>query len=83
MPVTLTDDVLKAAGMTEGEALVEIACRFFDTGRLSKFDASRLAGLSRLEFEAELMKRNLSLIHIDEEYWRQELESLRRFERQE
>ena len=41
-------DILKEAGLTESDALVEFACRLFDAGRLSKAAAARLCGLERL-----------------------------------
>jgi predicted HTH domain antitoxin len=78
MPLTISDEVLKAAGLTEEQARIEIACRLFDAGKLTMTHASRLAGLSRDEFTGELMDRNMPVHRIDEEYWRQELESLKK-----
>jgi predicted HTH domain antitoxin len=81
MPVTISDDVLKQANLSERDALIEIACRLFDADKLTKTQASRLAGLSRIDFEAELVRRGLPVIHIDDEYWEQELKSLQRIDR--
>lgn len=78
MPVVISDETLKQAGLTEREMKVEIACRLFDAGKLSKPMAGRLAGLSRVEFEDALLERGLPLIHVDDEYVRQELEMARR-----
>ena len=50
MPLTIPDEELAAAGLSE----------------------------ARLEFEAALLERNLPLIRVDESYWRQELESMKR-----
>ena len=35
MPVVISDETLKQAGLTEREAVVEIACRLFDAGKLA------------------------------------------------
>jgi predicted HTH domain antitoxin len=81
MPVTIPDETVREAGVSERDMLIEIACRLFDADKLSKPAASRLAGLSRIEFENELVSRSLPIIHIDEEYMRQELHSLEQLRR--
>ena len=42
MPLVIPDDALRAAGMDEREAKVEIACRWFDEGKLAIGHATRL-----------------------------------------
>lgn len=59
MPVVISDETLKQAGMTEREAVVEIACRLFDAEKLALWPAAKMAGLSRVEFEQELMNRKI------------------------
>ena len=59
LTLTLSDDVLKQAGMTAEEARIEIACRLFDAGKLHLWPAAQLAQMSRDEFEAELMRRKI------------------------
>jgi predicted HTH domain antitoxin len=83
MNLTIPDDILSKAGMTERDVRIEVACRLFDARKLGKSAASRLAGLSRIDFEEELIKRNLPILHLDEEYWRQEMESLKASEERE
>lgn len=61
MPLTISDEVLKQAGMTEQEARVEIACRLFDAGKLALWPAAQLAGMTRIAFEAELMDRKIPI----------------------
>jgi predicted HTH domain antitoxin len=78
MPVTITDDMLSAAGMSEEEAKLEIACRLYDAGRLTMPAATRWAGVDRTTFETALLQRGLPLIRIDEKYWEQEREGLKR-----
>ncbi|MDA0838259.1 MAG: UPF0175 family protein [Planctomycetota bacterium] len=61
MPITIADELLLEAGMNEGEARIEIACRLFEAGKLSLPAAGRWAALSRTEIEQELMQRKISL----------------------
>lgn len=78
MPLTITDEMLAAAGLSENEARLEIACRLYDAGKLTMPEATRWAGVSRTAFESALLERGLSLIRLDEDYWQQEVESFRR-----
>ncbi|MCC7292150.1 MAG: UPF0175 family protein [Phycisphaerales bacterium] len=61
MTISLPDDILSQAGLTEREALIEFACRLFDGDRLDLFTAARLAGLSRAEIEAQLRARGIAV----------------------
>ena len=45
MPLLISDETLKALGMTEQEAKVEIVCRWFDAGKMSFGHAAEFAGL--------------------------------------
>ena len=55
------DDVLKTAGLTESEAIVELACRLFETGRLTLWPSARLAGLDRVAMEEALAARGIPI----------------------
>ena len=68
----IPDSVLKSSGLNEKEMRIEIACRLFDAQTLGKSEASRMCGLTRDEFNSELMKRNLPLIRYTEEMWEQD-----------
>jgi predicted HTH domain antitoxin len=76
MPLTIPDELLAQAHLTEQEARVEIACHLYDARRISKAAASRLAGLSRVAFEEELLHRGLPLIRYTEEMFRQDLAAI-------
>jgi predicted HTH domain antitoxin len=78
MPLTIPDELLEEAGLSEPEARIEIACRFYDAGKLTMPQATHWAGLSRTEFEAALLHRHLPLIRVNERWWQQEVESLER-----
>jgi len=61
MPLTLSDDILKKAGMSAEEARVEIACRLFDAEKLALWPAAQLAEMTRVEFEEELHRRRIPI----------------------
>jgi predicted HTH domain antitoxin len=62
MPVVISDDILQHANLSEREALIEIACHLYDAQRIGKGLAARLAGLTRPEFDDELVRRGLPVI---------------------
>ena len=61
MTITIPDDILAHAGLTEHDALAEFACRLFDAGKIDLPTAARLAGLSRPVLEAELRARGIAI----------------------
>src|SRR5207244_3804846 len=70
MTLSIPDDILREAGLTEREALTELACRLFDAEKLDFNAAARLAGLGRPELERELLARKLPIVHYGEEEFR-------------
>ncbi len=77
MPLTLSDEVLKQAGLTEQEARVEFACHLFDTGKLALWPAAQLAGMTRVEFEDELNQRRIPIYRMTLEEFQSDLKTLR------
>ena len=61
MPLTISDDILHEAGLSEDEARTEIACRLFDLGRLTLWAAARWAGMARTRFEDQALRRGIPL----------------------
>jgi len=78
MPVTIPDQLLAEAGLSERDARLEIACRLYDAGKLTMPQATRLAEIDRIEFEGALLERGLPLLRVDERYWAQEVQGLDR-----
>lgn len=78
MPLTITDDMLLSAGLSETEAKLEIACRLYGAAKLSLPEATRWAGVNRTEFEAALLARGLPLVRVDETYWQAEIDNMQR-----
>jgi predicted HTH domain antitoxin len=72
MTLFIPDDILREAGLTEREALIEFSCRLFDAGMLSKSSAARLCGLERTDFEAELYRRGLTVYRTTLEDYEQD-----------
>lgn len=76
MVLHIREDILSQAGLSERDALIEFACRLFDAGKLPLWPAAELAGLSRVEFEGELLRRGLPVHRVTEESLRRDLRSL-------
>lgn len=81
MPVVISDEVLTEAGLSEREALIEIACRLFDLEKLALWPASKLAGLSRVEMESELMKRRIPVYRPTVEDLMEDLKAIEHLEK--
>jgi predicted HTH domain antitoxin len=81
MPLVIPDEALKAAGMNEHEAKIEIACRWFDAGKLTIGHAARLAGMSELDFEKQLEQRGIPRYRYSDEKLQNDVESLKKLGR--
>ena len=76
MPLTIRDEILRLADMSESELMLEIAILLFSKDRLTLGQASSLAGVSQLELQRELGKRQIA-IHYDVPEFEKDVESLR------
>jgi predicted HTH domain antitoxin len=82
MPVTISDQDLRAMSMSERDARVEIACRLFEAGKLSFGHAARLADLSDELFLAELDRRSIPRYRYTEGMLAQDLQALEHMRQQ-
>lgn len=80
MSIEIPDDILSATGMSEPELMQEIAVLLFQKEKLSIGQASRLAGMSRLQFQHLLASRQIPL-HYDVAEFEADLETLREMNR--
>jgi predicted HTH domain antitoxin len=80
MPVTISDEVLTAAHLSEPELKRELALALFQQERLTLAQASRLAETTQLSFQALLAERRIP-IHYGVEEFREDLRTLRQTER--
>ncbi len=76
MSLTIPDFVLESAGMNEREGEVEIACRLFDSGRITKSAATKWLGMNRSDFEEELFKRKIPLYRLTDDDLQQDVATL-------
>ena len=75
MPVTIPDEVLAAAHMSEPELKRELALTLFQQQRLTLAQASRLAEMDQLTFQALLADRQIP-IHYGVEEFREDIRTL-------
>ena len=80
MSLTIPDEVLSAAHMTEPEIKQALALTLFQQERLTLAQASRLAGLEQLAFQALLAEREIP-IHYGIEEFHADLRTLRQMGR--
>lgn len=76
MSVTISDEVLRAAHMTEAELRQELAVMLFERDRVTLAQAARLAGMDRLLFQHLLASRDIP-IHYDVPDFEADLATLR------
>jgi len=80
MPVTISDEVLTAAHLSEPELKQELALTLFRQERLTLAQASRLAEMTQLAFQALLADRRIP-VHYGVEEFREDVRALHRPER--
>jgi predicted HTH domain antitoxin len=79
MTVTIPDDVLTAAHLSEQELKRELAIALFREERLTLGQASRLCEISQLAFQALLAERQIP-IHYGPDEFREDLRTVREME---
>ncbi|NBD33729.1 MAG: UPF0175 family protein [Cyanobacteria bacterium] len=75
MSLTISDDVLQTANMTERELLIEIAILLFEQERLTLGQASQFAKMNQVHFQRLLASRQISL-HYDVEELQEDVRTL-------
>jgi len=76
MGLTIPDEILAAARMTEAELRQEVAILLYQREKLTLAQANRLAGLNRLQFQHLLASRQIP-IHYDVAEFEEDLKVLR------
>jgi len=76
MSVVIPDEVLYTVHMTSAELIQEIAVLLYQREKLTLGQASRLAGLSQLQFQFLLASRHIP-IHYDVAEFEADLKTLR------
>ncbi len=81
MGLVIPDDILQATGMSESDLKIEIAVFLFQKEKLTLEQASRLAGLQRLQFQHLLASRKIEL-HYDIKEFDDDLQVIRKWMQQ-
>lgn len=76
MGLVVDDDMLRLAGLSEADALVEFACRLYQADRISLPLGARLARLSRPAFEGELRRRGIAVYVVTRDDFEHDLRTL-------
>lgn len=80
MSVLIPDEVVHATGLSAAELMQEIAILLFQKEKLSIGQASRLAGMTRLQFQHLLASRQIPL-HYDASDFEADIATLREMKR--
>jgi predicted HTH domain antitoxin len=75
MSLVISDELLKAAKVSEDELMQEIVLLLFQQDKLTLGKASHLLGMSQMEFQELLASRKICL-HYDVEEFREDIKSL-------
>ena len=75
--MVISDDILQAAHLTEGELRIEIAVALFAQERLTLGQGARLAQLPQLDFQKILAARRIP-VHYDVAEFEEDLKTLDR-----
>jgi len=74
------EDIIQATRMSDKELKQEIAIMLFQKEKLTLGQASRLAGMSHIQFQHLLASREIP-VHYDVDEFEEDLETLRRLGR--
>lgn len=74
--MNIPDEILQAAHMSEAEMLQEVALLLYGKEKITLSQASRLAGMDRLQFQHLLASRGIS-VNFDIHDFEQDLGTLR------
>jgi predicted HTH domain antitoxin len=77
MSFTISDDLVHATGMSQGELALEIALMLFEKDKLTLGQASHLAGVSQFQFQHLLASRQIP-VHYDVSDLEEDVETLRK-----
>lgn len=75
MSLLISDELVQASGLSESELLQELVLLLFQREKLTLGKASRILGITQLEFQALLASRNL-YIHYDVEDLHEDVKNL-------
>jgi predicted HTH domain antitoxin len=77
MNITIPDEILTSAKMSEDEIKLELAILLYKQKKISTGQARRLAGMHLLEFRKEIASRGMC-VNYDVEDFQADIETLKR-----
>lgn len=77
MNITIPDEILNSAQLSEADLKVELAISLYQQRKLSTGQARRLAEMNLLEFRREISSRGIS-VNYDVEDFEADMETLKR-----
>ncbi len=75
MSLVISDDIVKASGLSEHEFLLEIVIMLFQGDKISLGKASELIGMHRMQFQKLLADRGIC-VHYDVGEFQEDLKTL-------
>ncbi|WP_026794744.1 MULTISPECIES: UPF0175 family protein [Planktothrix] len=75
MSMLVSDEIIKASGLSEQELLLEIVMMLFQKDKISLGKASELLGIHRMQFQKILADRGLC-VHYDVAEFQEDLKTL-------
>lgn len=75
MSLLISDELIQASGLSEAELLQELVLLLFQREKLTLGKASRILGISQLDFQALLASRDL-YIHYDTDDLHEDVKTL-------
>ncbi|MBM3889325.1 MAG: UPF0175 family protein [Verrucomicrobia bacterium] len=75
MTITIPDESIAGLDVKEPELRLELAVSLFQQDKLTLAQASRIAGISRLQFQHVLAARGIP-VHFTADDWQDELRTL-------
>ncbi|MGA1622614.1 MAG: UPF0175 family protein [Synechocystis sp.] len=77
MSLLISDEIVKASGLTEFDLLLEIMILLFQQDKISLGKASELLGISQIRFQRLLAERDIC-VHYDVAEFQEDLQHLQR-----
>lgn len=77
MSLLVSDEIIQASGLSEGELLLEIVIMLFQKDKISLGKASELIGIHRMQFQKLLADRGVC-VHYDVSEFQEDLKTLKK-----
>jgi predicted HTH domain antitoxin len=75
MSLVLSDEIIRASGLSESELLLEIMILLFQQYKISLGKASEILGINQIRFQRLLADRGIS-VHYDVDEFQEDLQHL-------